>query len=153
MPLPVGSAPIPAGWEGVEERAGAIYIFRSGWIKPTEEMCRESLSLLHTLFRKLELQSISHLFFSPGCWWLCSGEKMHGEGEVHGERAQAPAHRPGSAQPLFVGGARTLCSSHGAPMVKVGRVCVLASALVSQGSRCCPELGHSSIRVMHRTLL
>lgn len=154
-PLPVGSRPIPAGWEGAEEHAGAIYIFRSGWIKPTEEMCRESLFLLHTLFRKLGLQSISHLwyFFSffPGCWWLCSWKKMHGEWEVRVEHVQAPARCPGSAQPLFIGGARTFLQLPRTPLGKNWKSLCLTGAMVSRDSRCCPYHRHSSIWVRHNS--
>lgn len=95
MPLPVGSAPIPAGWDGVEEHAGAIYIFRSGWIKLTEEMCRESLSLLHTLFRKLGLQSITAIcifffFFPLTDGGFVPGRKCIGSGKSMGS---VPKHQ------------------------------------------------------------
>lgn len=111
-------------------------------------MCCESLSLLHTLFRKLGLQSIT-FFFSPAAGVFVPGRKMHGE--HHGEHLQVPAHHPGSAQPLFVGSSRTICSSHGASRIKVGRICVLESALFSWGSRHGVEPRHSNIWVMHNS--
>lgn len=61
---------------GVEGHAVVIYIFGSGWIKLTEEMWHESLSLLQTLFREPGLQSIDHLgFYFPAAG---GSVKMHG---------------------------------------------------------------------------
>lgn len=138
----MSSRPCRVGAWSMEGHAGAIYISRSGWIKQTEEMCRESLSLLHTLFRKPGLQSISHLAcFSPAAGGFVAATQGMRSGWSLESVSRAPALRPGAAQPPFVGAARSLCSCHRAPVIKIGRVSVLVSALVSWGSRCGPEPG------------